>query len=80
MGNGILPDPPEGTELARWVSDGKRHERANIVTFVHPEQEYSLAVDVDDPVYGYLIRLWTVGEDGRDERIGQTVVDDRDLK
>jgi hypothetical protein len=37
MGNGIIPDPPEGTELARWVSDGKRHERANIVTFVHPE-------------------------------------------
>ena len=79
MANGIIPDPPEGTELAQWVSDGKRHERANIVTFVHPEQEYSLAVDVDDPVYGYLIRLWTVGEDGRDERIGQTVVDDRDL-
>jgi hypothetical protein len=48
------------------------------VTFVHPEQEYSLAVDVDDPFYGYLIRLWTVDEGGRDERIGQTVVDNRD--
>jgi hypothetical protein len=78
MVDGILPDPPEGTELARWASDGQRHDRANIVTFVHPNKQYSLEVDVDDPVYGYLIRLWTVDEDGRNERIGQTVVDDRD--
>jgi len=79
MTSGILPEPPEGSELARWTNDGQRYERANIVTFVHPDQKYSLAVDVDDPVYGYLIRLWTVDEDGRDERIAQTVIDDRDL-
>ncbi len=79
MASGILPEPPEDSELVRWVNDGQRHERANRARFVHPDKEYSLAVDVPDPMHGYLIRLWTVDEGGRDERIGQTVIDDRNL-
>jgi len=76
----LLPDPPTDSELQRWIDDGQRHEPAhsNVVTFVDPDERYVLRVEVDDPIHGYLIRLWTLGEEDRDERIGQAVVEDRD--
>lgn len=77
MNTDILGDLPEGSEIARWAAEGRHHEKANFVSFVDPFSQYVLAVDVDDPVQGYLIRLWTV-DDGRDERVAQTVVADRE--
>jgi hypothetical protein len=74
----LLPPEPEGSELERWVEDGIRREphNSNIVTWVDPEENYCLTVEVDDPVHGYLLRLSTTEEE---RRIGQVVVDDREL-
>lgn len=49
-----------------------------MVTVNSPNEEFALTVEVDDPIQGYLIALWTM-DGGREDRIGQTVVDDRDL-
>lgn len=75
----ILDAPPEGSELERWEQEGHRHEpsHSNIVTYVSPGDHYSLTVEQDDPIHGYLIRLHDLEEEER--LIGQTVVDDRDL-
>lgn len=75
----ILPDPPEGSELQRWAEEGTCHEPygSNIVTYVSPDEQYAMTVEVDDPVHGYLIRLTCLDED--EQRIGQTIVDDGDL-
>lgn len=76
----ILPPAPEDSELQRWVKEGNRHEPhgSNIVTYVSPDEQYALTVEVDEPIRGYLIRLSRLDED-EDERIGQAVVDDREL-
>jgi hypothetical protein len=81
MANSLLPPAPEGSELQRWVSEGQRHEpgHSNVVNFVSPEKEFSMSIEVDDPLHGYLIRLWTNLDDGQDKRIAQTVIDDCDL-
>jgi len=76
----ILDAPPEGSELQRWEEKGVRREpsHSNLVTYVSPDQEYTLTVEVDDPVHGYLIRLYRILDDG-EKRIGQALIDDRDL-
>jgi hypothetical protein len=80
MEHRILPPAPESSELERWADEGTRREPhgSNIVTFVSPDEQYALTVEVDDPVHGYLIRLVRLHEADK-ERIGQTVVDDDDL-
>jgi hypothetical protein len=80
MENRILASEPEGSELERWAEDGIRREphHSNIVVYVSPDESFSLTVEVDDPVHGYLIRLQT-GDEQHDRRIGQAVVDDREL-
>ena len=80
MGSDILPPAPEGSELARWESDGVRHKQndGDVVTIVSPTDRYTLSVAVDDPVPGYLVEL-----DARDrdiaQPIGRAIVDDREL-
>jgi len=76
----ILDAPPKESELERWEKEGQRYEPAhsNIVTYVSPEEEYRLTVEMDDPVHGYLIRLYRLLDD-EEKRIAQTVVDDRAL-
>jgi hypothetical protein len=75
----ILPDTSEDSELNRWADEGIRREpgHSNIVIFVSPDEQYSLTVEVDDPIHGYLIRLTELGD--QEERIGQAVVDDNEL-
>ncbi|PHQ45139.1 hypothetical protein DJ68_14675 [Halorubrum sp. C3] len=76
----ILPAAPEGSRLATWSTEGHRSEpsHSNIATFVSPDGAYSLSVEVDDPVHGYLIQLFANDRD-RDEPIGRTVVDEEEL-
>lgn len=80
MTTSLLPPAPDGSELQRWAEEGQRHEphHSNVINYVDPDDDYALSVEVDDPVHGYLLRLWIL-DDGRDERIGQAVVEDRDL-
>lgn len=80
MSERILPRAPEGSRLATWSTDGSRRapSHSNIVTFVSPSGDYTLTVEVDDPVHGYLIQLFANDRD-RDEPIGRTIVDDEDL-
>ncbi len=81
METSILPPDPEGSKLERWAEEGTRHEPAhsNLVIYVSPDEAYSLTVEVVDSIQGYLIRLQTGDGEQHDRRIGQTVVDDRDL-
>jgi len=74
----ILPDAPNNSELQRWTDEGMRLEpsHSNIVQWTSPDERYGLAVEVDDPVRGYLIQLHV---DGRDDPIGQAIVDDDHL-
>jgi hypothetical protein len=84
MASGILPSPPEDSELARWAAEGFRREptHSNIVYFGSPDEQFVLVVQVDDPVQGYLVELHL--EDGDDTDadtppLGRTIVDDREL-
>lgn len=54
-----------------------RDDRSNSVTFTSPDREYTLAIEIDEPVQGYLVRMWTL-DDGRDDRIGQALVDNEE--
>ena len=69
----ILDAAPDGSELQRWTEAGTRLDRSNLVSWVSPDEQYALTVELDDPVHGYLIRLTH-----DDDRIAQAVVDDRD--
>ena len=76
----ILPEPPEDSELARWVTEGVYREpsHSNFLQVVSPDEAYALTVQIDDPVHGYLIELYAHNRD-RGEPIGRTIVDrDRD--
>jgi hypothetical protein len=78
----ILPSPPEGSELARWVAEGFRREptHSNIVYFGSPDERFVLVVQVDDPVQGYLVELHLEDVDDKDAPpLGRTIVDDREL-
>lgn len=76
----ILPPAPDGSELARWADEGQRFEPSgsNIVSFVSPDERYTLTVELDDPVRGYLVRLFDNTRDD-DRPISVTVVDDDEL-
>jgi hypothetical protein len=75
----ILKDAPEGSELERWRLEGERLDYSNIISWKSPNQEYLLEITLDDPVAGFLIRLFdmTCSADPRssEARIAQTVVD-----
>jgi len=79
MAEDILSAAPENSVLAQWADEGARRAPlgSNVVTFVSSNEEYALTVEVDDPIHGYLIRLSLLDED--ETRIGQAVVEDRDL-
>jgi hypothetical protein len=81
MENRILSAPPKGSELQRWCENGivREPHGSNIVMYGDPDDQYRLTVEVDDPVHGYLIRLYSEGDERIDHRIGQTVVDDAEL-
>jgi len=74
----ILDPAPDDSELQRWAADGVRREpsHSNIVIWIDPDEQYSLTVEVDDPIHGYLIRLHVL--DDAETRIGQAVIDDHD--
>jgi len=76
----ILPAAPDESELQRWEHKGTRHapSHSNVVRFVSPNEQFGLRAQVDDPVHGYLIELFAHDRD-REEPIGRTIVDDRDL-
>jgi hypothetical protein len=77
----ILPSPPEGSELARWVAEGFRREptHSNIVYFGSPDERFVLVVQVDDPVQGYLVELHLKDVNDSDTPpLGRTIVDDRE--
>lgn len=67
-----IPDPPAESELASWIE----RDGGGYASFIHPDDEYVLTVDVDDPIRGYLLRMWELGDEGRDARIAQAVVND----
>jgi len=70
-----LPNPPEGSELATWQS----HDRGTYAGFTQLDEAFVLTVETDDPVHGHLIRLWTIDDGGRKDRVAQTVVEDRKI-
>jgi hypothetical protein len=80
-----LFDPaPDGSELARWTEDGDRKAYSNTTSWTDPDSEYLLEVTVDDPVEGYLVRLFRVGATNREtrsseNRIAQTVCGDHEM-
>lgn len=77
---GSIPHtPPEDSCLAEWIEDGHRHEPhgSNIVTVTSPDKRYALTIELDEPVHGHLIRLWEMGEQGRENRVAQTVIESR---
>jgi len=80
MEHRILPPAPDSSELARWANDGQRFEpsHSNIVSFVSPDERYTLTVELDDPVRGYLVRLFDNRRED-DEPISVTVVDEDEL-
>jgi hypothetical protein len=74
----ILNDAPTDSELHRWEADGQRRNYSNLVSWVDLDERYLLEVTLDDPVQGYLIRLFRLtgyAEPRSGEcRIAQTVV------
>lgn len=76
----LLPTLPEDSRLFEWREDGHRHEPdgSNIVTVTSPDDSYVLTIELDEAVHGHLIRLCELGENGRGDRIAQTVIRDRD--
>jgi hypothetical protein len=80
MAPNILPPAPEDSELARWIDEGFRREpsHSNILYVGSPNEQYTLRVELDDPIRGYLIQLFAADRDDANP-IGRTVVDDRDL-
>jgi hypothetical protein len=75
----ILDDAPSDSELHRWETDGQRRDYSNIVSWVDPDERYLLEVTVDDPVQGYLIRLFRLTgyaePRSSESRIAQAVTD-----
>jgi len=75
----ILDDAPSDSELHRWETEGQRRDYSNIVSWVDPDERYLLEVTVDDPVQGYLIRLFRltghVEPRSSECRIAQVVTD-----
>lgn len=80
MESEILPPAPEGSELARWESDGVRHKQSDseVVTIISPDNRYALSVAVDDHVSGYFVELDAYDHDA-EQSLGRTIVDDREL-
>ena len=77
----LLDPAPDDTELARWTAEGERRAYSNITSWTDPDSEYLLEVTVDDPVQGYLVRLFKPGATNRktrfsENRIAQTICDD----
>lgn len=81
MAPSILPEPPADSELSRWASEGFRREptHSNIVYFGSPDERFTLVVQVDDPVHGYLVELHAADRDDDTPSIGRTIVDDQEL-
>jgi hypothetical protein len=75
----ILDDTPSDSELHRWETEGQRRDYSNIVSWVDPDERYLLEVTVDDPVQGFLIRLFRLTgyaePRSSESRIAQVVTD-----
>lgn len=75
----ILGDAPNGTELERWADEGERRDYSNIISWVSPDELYLLEITLDDPVEGFLLRLFDLDRRSdprsKQSRIAQTVVD-----
>jgi hypothetical protein len=75
----ILDDAPSDSELHRWETEGQRRDYSNIVSWVDPDERYLLEVTVDDPVQGFLIRLFRLTgyaePRSSESRIAQVVTD-----
>lgn len=75
----VLDDAPINSELHRWKTDGQRRDYSNIVSWVDPDERYLLEVTVDDPVQGFLIRLFRLTgyaePRSSESRIAQAVTD-----
>lgn len=81
MAPSILPPAPDGSELGRWERDGARREpsHSNVVYVQSPDERYTLRVELDDPVRGYLVQLYAADRGDDANPIGRTIVDDREL-
>lgn len=75
----LIDKPDEGSVLAKWEQDGIRRKPygSNLVSWTSPDEEFTLNCEVDDPVNGYLIRLYDIRSNDP-ERIGMTIADTRD--
>lgn len=74
----LVADVPEDTELHTWETDGQRRDYSNVASWMSPDERYLLEITLDDPVKGWLVRLFKMDGDGgvySHTRIGQTVVD-----
>lgn len=79
----IIPEPDLDSTLDEWAQEGARLEpmHSNVVSFVSPDEQFTLQVEVDEPVDGYLVRLYesdASAPQGR-RRIACAVADDREV-
>ena len=80
MDSKLLPSPPDGSELARWINTRGDFEstHSNTISIFSPDEEYVLSVEVDDPVQGYLVELRAADPD-RETPFGRAIVDDQEV-
>ena len=73
-----VPSVPTGSELHRWASDGIRQEIPDddVLVFGSPDGEYTLAIEHDGRVNGFLLELFATANE---RRLARTIVDDREL-
>jgi hypothetical protein len=75
----FLDDAPGGSELERWETEGERREYSNVTSWVDPEEQYLLEFTYDDPVDGFLLRLFRLPDSSQESprsserRIAQTL-------
>jgi hypothetical protein len=76
----LVDAAPKGSVLEQWETDGRRTEpsHSNIVSWISPDEDYLLTLEVDDPIEGWLLRLYRLiptFDNGRSERerIGMTI-------
>lgn len=78
-----LGEAPDVSELERWRLEGERRDYSNIVSWTSPDQRYLLEVTLDDPVQGFLIRLFRLGATNSEtrsaeNRVAQTICENPD--
>ena len=79
MSDPDLPPVQTDNELYRWATDITRQVFVdrNVIVFRSPSGAYTLFVERNRPISGYLLELYATDDD--ESRLARTIVDDREL-